>query len=290
MAELVSLWYQKAGTANLHFFPVPCYPFGQSNDDLSDKDPLRKPIFLPINVNVLIEVAKKFYNQSQHENSSLIYENSLLNMTDLLNYLFPDIPHSERLTCIRFFQDSILRRFGFINDSCVKDRLDYELHGRLAFGSSCFSQKQWIYVHCSGGIFTMIPSYESGEVQGEDTTRNFSVITESSGSRKSEESDHNIDHLKDDYKRTINMDTSCISSDCTANCFTIQKSIGYFWTWNHMLPKRWRGHLTGDELFQDGMLADFRIFLNGEDDRLFELFNRFLETLFTSNNNNNQSM
>ncbi|CAH8505024.1 unnamed protein product [Schistosoma turkestanicum] len=98
MAELISLWYQKAGTANLHFFPAPCYPFGQPDDDLSDKDPLRKPIFLPININVLINVAQKFYQQFKNENNNDHTDenqnnvNSCMHMKDLLNYLFPVNP------------------------------------------------------------------------------------------------------------------------------------------------------------------------------------------------------
>ncbi|KAH8876485.1 GATOR complex protein DEPDC5 [Schistosoma japonicum] len=279
MAELVSLWHQKAGTANLHFFPVPCYPFGHLNADLSDKDPLRKPIFLPVNVSVLMETAKTFYyNQSFSVNSSMLDENNM-SITDSLNYLFPDIPRSERLTCLRFFQDCILRRFGFINDTCVKDRLDFELRSRLAF-TSCCSQKQWIYVHCSGGIFTMIPLYKNDDIQNEDSAKTSPMTVDSSGGRKTEESDHNIDLSRDDNKQTINMSTTWTSLDCSENCFLPQSTIGYFWAWNHMLPKRWRGYLTGDELFQDSMLSDFRIFLNGNDDRLSQSFNDFLKTIF----------
>ncbi|KAK4471525.1 hypothetical protein MN116_004945 [Schistosoma mekongi] len=286
MAELVSLWHQKAGTANLHFFPVPCYPFGNLNADLSDKDPLRKPIFLPVNISVLMETAKTFYNnQSFSVNSSMLDENNVnpnMSITDLLNYLFPDIPRSERLTCLRFFQDCILKRFGFINDTCVKDRLNFELHGRLAF-TSCYSQRQWIYVHCSGGIFTMIPLYKNDDIQNEDSAKTCPMSVDASGGQKTEicqESDHNTDLLKDDNKRTINMSTTWTSLDCSANCFLTQSTIGYFWAWNHMLPKRWRGYLTGDELFQDGMLSDFRIFLNGKDGRLSQSFNDFLKTIF----------
>lgn len=47
-----------------------------------------------------------------------------------------------------------------------------------------------------------------------------------------------------------------------------------------MLPKRWRGHLMGDEAFQDQMLADFRKFLNAEDNRLGDTYFRFLDTIY----------
>ncbi|VDM01188.1 unnamed protein product [Schistocephalus solidus] len=61
------------------------------------------------------------------------------------------------------------------------------------------------------------------------------------------------------------------SLDPRTHCFEAQSEVGFFWTWNHMLPKKWRGQLTGDEAFQDGMLEDFRRFCSGADDRLASL-------------------
>ncbi|CAH8559573.1 unnamed protein product [Heterobilharzia americana] len=281
MAELVSLWHQKACTANLHFFPVPCYPFNQSKDDLSDKDPLRKPIFVPVNISVLIDTARIFYEQSSaNYNISLKSENDInphMNVLELVNYLFPGLSHAERLTCIRCFQDSILRRFGFISDSCDKDRLNYELHGQFAFNSCC-SPKQWIYVHCSGGIFALIPLYETTEPEVNDKTKVSYDTSEPLEVHNTEGLDNSNDYLQGD-KKVINMNMAEKQLDYSVNCYLLQKAIGYFWAWNHMLPRRWRGHLTGDESFQDGMLADFRAFLNGEDARLSQYFVQFLKSL-----------
>jgi hypothetical protein len=46
--------------------------------------------------------------------------------------------------------------------------------------------------------------------------------------------------------------------------------VGFLWAWNFMLTKKWRSSNTGDELFQDKMLADFRRFCANEDNRLKE--------------------
>lgn len=44
--------------------------------------------------------------------------------------------------------------------------------------------------------------------------------------------------------------------------------IGFYWSWNFMLGKRYRSQYTGDEAFQDKMLADFRHFCSDHDNRL----------------------
>ncbi|OON14342.1 hypothetical protein X801_09862 [Opisthorchis viverrini] len=61
-----------------------------------------------------------------------------------------------------------------------------------------------------------------------------------------------------------------------------QLNVGFFWAWNHMLPRKRRCYLTGDECFQDAMLADFRAFMNAEDDRLVHAFEVFIGNLNSS--------
>ena len=48
--------------------------------------------------------------------------------------------------------------------------------------------------------------------------------------------------------------------------------VGYLWSWNFMLGKRWRSQFTGDEQFQDNMLADFRLFCSNQDGRLEKFY------------------
>jgi hypothetical protein len=42
--------------------------------------------------------------------------------------------------------------------------------------------------------------------------------------------------------------------------------VGFVWSWNFMLLKKWRTSHTGDEAFQDRILADFRAFCSNKDD------------------------
>ncbi len=49
--------------------------------------------------------------------------------------------------------------------------------------------------------------------------------------------------------------------------------VGFLWSWNFMLGKRWRSQYTGDEVFQDNALADFRAFCSNKDNRLTCFYN-----------------
>ena len=55
--------------------------------------------------------------------------------------------------------------------------------------------------------------------------------------------------------------------------------IQFSWSWNFMLGKRWRSQYTGDEAFQDNVLADFKIFCSNKDGRLLKFFNEIRDNL-----------
>lgn len=58
-----------------------------------------------------------------------------------------------------------------------------------------------------------------------------------------------------------------------------EQFIGFYWSWNFMLGKRWRSQYTGDEQFQDNMLSDFRLFCTNQDGRLEKFFNESKDLL-----------
>lgn len=81
-----------------------------------------------------------------------------------------------------------------------------------------------------------------------------------------------------------------VAIDPQTSCFEAQTEVGFFWAWNHMLPRKWRGQTTGDEVFLVGMLEDFRAFCSGggskeiNDGRLLDSFYKFKATLGVSGN------
>ncbi|CAF1121552.1 unnamed protein product [Didymodactylos carnosus] len=48
----------------------------------------------------------------------------------------------------------------------------------------------------------------------------------------------------------------------------VKMDIGFCWCWNFCLGRRWRTINTGDERYQDKMLADFRSFCRNDDNRM----------------------
>lgn len=69
--------------------------------------------------------------------------------------------------------------------------------------------------------------------------------------------------------------------DSKTSCFEVQTEVGFFWMWNHMLPRRWRGQTTVEEIFDSEMLEDLRSFCSGgahggsEDNRILETLDDF---------------
>lgn len=48
---------------------------------------------------------------------------------------------------------------------------------------------------------------------------------------------------------------------------------GFYWCWNFCLGKKWRSNQTGEEKYQDIMLADFRSFCANDNNRLLNFWN-----------------
>lgn len=58
------------------------------------------------------------------------------------------------------------------------------------------------------------------------------------------------------------------------DCFSLQSSLSYYWSWNHVMHKRW--NYTA---FQDCMLADFKAYMSAEDSRLIQALHQFTADL-----------
>ena len=111
------------------------------------------------------------------------------------------------------------------------------------------------YVHCSGGMFVLIPDNKTTSPRNLDGTHRKPVV----GSYK-----HYIAWQR-------GRSESCIHMKEINDSFSNQDlRTGFLWAWNFMLNKRFRTNHTGDEHFQDKMLADFRAFCSNTDNRLRE--------------------
>ena len=159
------------------------------------------------------------------------------------------------------------------------------------------------YVHCSGGMFTLIPdsqTFGDPSIGSSSASSPEKIIPASKDPKvtwaeKIPGSPGQRSYLKE--SRTLlgrSPDTSSLTSRdfrnrsrapspymlqreyirSRAESFNeehhYQYDIGFLWCWNFMLTKRWRTSNTGDENFQDKMLADFRAFCSNTDNRLLD--------------------
>ncbi|KAF8566550.1 hypothetical protein P879_08903 [Paragonimus westermani] len=315
LSELISNWQCRACKFEFHLFPVPCYPFGHATMR-SDSDPLRAPIFVSVNVRSLLPCVSNMPTTDTGTNRTWTDRGSTSsgvsgvpittqcdsdrNPVDVAARLFPGYTSIQQLHLLRLFQEHLVFRFGFLCDRHDEQRAASTGLSLESILNAPDSPKPWIHVHCSGGMFIMVPVYKNDAVtpilekRSPSSPATLSTALSSSGQT-----------LQDTVSTLLRASQSPLEVDCASDaatphpprytistkemanedseyknsCFANHLDIGYFWSWNHMLPRRWRGYLTGDESFQDAVLADFRAFMSAEDGRLMCAFQTFVHNL-----------
>lgn len=121
---------------------------------------------------------------------------------------------------------------------------------------SSLSQNEEQYVHCSGGMFVLIEDSQTTSPTMKEAPFVYSH-------KKKSASQLRKDYIARQTSRTNQHDDQHLNK------------IGFLWSWNYMLSKKWRTSHTGDEHFQDKMLADFREFCSNKDDRLKEYWHDY---------------
>ena len=71
--------------------------------------------------------------------------------------------------------------------------------------------------------------------------------------------------------------TCVVSSELTDDGRVSSFDCGFYWCWNFCLGKKWRSSQTGEEKYQDIMLADFRAFCSNDKNRLVNFWNEVNE-------------
>ncbi|CAF1097604.1 unnamed protein product [Rotaria sordida] len=80
--------------------------------------------------------------------------------------------------------------------------------------------------------------------------------------------------ISDVYNVHYNRQTTrIISNGITADNQLSPLDCGFYWCWNFCLGKKWRSLQTGEEKYQDIMLADFRAFCDNDNNRLVNFWN-----------------
>ncbi|KAM7537730.1 hypothetical protein Aperf_G00000079104 [Anoplocephala perfoliata] len=342
---LLHFLYYKATSHGFSIVPAPCYPFLYSGTRYS-MNPFRMPIFVPCRI----------YNLVRRRNDIPIEKPNPL-PSEVAAELFPELPESEQMVALFYFQERILSKFGFIplsyspvvqhqmqNRSSATNitEIDDGSETNASHTRRCpqsdddmprgMSYTQRMFVHVSGGMFAMIPTYprcspHAPQQQKIPSTRSVLPpleLTRASSLERGDNEKHRSEQstprrtslsayppstcsyattvfsdnedpgeagIQSDHWDSLNstVTTGTLGDsaarlptlDSKTSCFEVQTEVGFFWMWNHMLPRRWRGQTTVEEVFDSGMLEDLRSFCSGgaydgsEDSRILENLDDF---------------
>ncbi|KAG5666359.1 hypothetical protein PVAND_014392 [Polypedilum vanderplanki] len=254
--DLIYNWSRKATQCSYQLVPIPCDPLAEPFSLFEKSDPLRGPIFVPLNIDCL------------HQNRSSIFED------------FKRDTWGERLL---LFQEEIAKRFGFIPREC-----------ETKTGSNDITP-DWQYIHTSGNMFVVITS-STNKVRNTMRRLGMGNGSHSSptDSLKSQKRLKNYYHVQQQQQQTsvpqkenyINrhvQNNSNGSRDSDEEGFSSMQRkhpIGFLWQWNHMIAnKKWKSlSINGtDEIFQLRMLRDFKNFCSNADGRLMKFWDQAWE-------------
>uniref|UniRef100_A0A182TBI9 DEPDC5 C-terminal domain-containing protein n=1 Tax=Anopheles maculatus TaxID=74869 RepID=A0A182TBI9_9DIPT len=229
--DLIYGWCRKAQPCGFQLVTIPADPLAEPFTEKSD--PLRGPIFIPLDIECL----------KQHR-----------------SFLFQEFPKETWPTRLLLFQEAIVRRFGFVR--CTVE---------TKTGSNQVSL-DYQYVHCSGNMFLLVPNPNMGlrsrqrlASGGSNFKKPIAFINRYSASYESQmvaPSSHEPSYITRHVtgaKGTTKDETELI------------RRTGFLWSWNHMIPnKKWKSLVIAqtDDLFQLKMLRDFKEFCANTDQRL----------------------
>ncbi|KAK9298142.1 hypothetical protein QLX08_008454 [Tetragonisca angustula] len=212
VADLIFVWQRKAQMCGIQMVPIPsdllALPFTLKSD------PLRGPIFIPLNTECLM--ANK-------------------------RHLFEEFREETYVRRLFLFQETIVQRFGFVPCLIESTENDHQ------------------YVHMTGNAFILIPSTTNTRSRPRTATnivrrnigqKGYPIHSDQPSPHEAYITRHVSGKNKDDYNK--------------------DKRIGFLWSWNHMLSRKWKSSstLAGDELFQKKLIQDFRHFCSNGDNRL----------------------
>lgn len=250
--DLIYGWSRKAQQCGYQLMPIPADPLAEPFVEKSD--PLRGPIFVPLNTDCLLQ-------------------NRL--------HLFEDFKKETWSDRMILFQDAIVRRFGFISCSC-----------ETKTGSNAICA-DWNYTHVTGNMFILVPSSSHGvrasmRRLGMANGNAASPLVGSLGTQKRLKNYYHAQQSsapqKENYisRHVQNGSSGSKDGESISNGMNGGNTykLGFLWQWNHMIMnKKWKSLVINgtDEIFQLRMLRDFRDFCSNSDGRLLKFWDEAWE-------------
>ncbi|XP_057663602.1 GATOR complex protein Iml1 isoform X2 [Diorhabda carinulata] len=211
ISELLCGWHRKAQSCGLQMIPIPHDPLALPYSNKSD--PLRGPIFIPLNIRCLEERSYPLFKEFR--------ENS----------------YADRMF---LFQEAIVQRFGFI-------------HCQVEPPDNVNTSREHQYIHATGTIFLLI---------SRPVTKPRSRVNSSTGNMG--KYTVHADVVPSPHEAYITRHVSGKNKDDYDN----SRKMGFLWSWNHMVSKRWRTNQGVDTNCQLKILKDFREFCCNSKNRL----------------------
>ncbi|XP_078053123.1 GATOR complex protein Iml1 isoform X3 [Augochlora pura] len=151
---------------------------------------------------------------------------------------FREETYAQRLF---LFQEAIVQRFGFIPCLIESTENDHQ------------------YVHMTGNAFILIPSTTNTRFRPRASTN---VVRRNKGQKGYP--------VHPDQPSPHEAYITRHVSGKNKNDYSMDRRIGFLWSWNHMVSRKWKSAstLAGDELFQKKLIQDFRHFCSNGDNRL----------------------
>lgn len=245
VADLIMGWSRKAQTCGLQMIPIPAdplaLPFTHKAPFTHKSDPLRGPIFVPL------------------DTECLMGEKS---------YLFEEFPEETWDQRLFLFQEAIIENFGFIR--CIVESSNVSSPTSNSNSSSTLAH-QHQYVHLTGNMFILIPSQPCQRPHHRSNSLShvgrFGFGNRQLGIQSSRRYPVHSDALSSPHEEYITRHVSGKSKDDDG----ADMRVGFLWSWNHMVSRRWKSSstpATGDEVFQTKILRDFREFCANNDNHL----------------------
>ncbi|XP_032791433.2 GATOR complex protein Iml1 [Daphnia magna] len=229
VAELLQNWLRKAQNCGVNLVPIPCDPFALP---MSHKaDPLRAPVFVPLNISALNWEGRTFFEE------------------------YPQDSWPQRLL---LFQESIARHFGFL--PCSPDPASPTASSRANVRPPLPPLQ---FIHTSGTAFVLILSSTSNDKNVVHPSPQRPQRTNSNWLPNS------AVHSPTDPSLTLSYITRHVVGRQKWQQ-NQEVRVGFLWAWNSMLSKRWRNPSgpVCDENTGSKLLSDFRKFCANDEDRL----------------------
>ncbi|XP_071488216.1 GATOR1 complex protein DEPDC5-like [Diadema antillarum] len=265
--DMLQGWSRKANTFGFHLVPAPTDPFHQHPDFAN---PLRCPLFIPLAIQSLTPCHQEGGTKNLQPGDK----------------------------CIDLFQDLILRKHGFI---LVGERRKSSFIGYGFHSGGKYNQAE--YIHKSGVCFVTLlnnaedpalapgtpssatgPSVPCGVVKvprpsaggggmpvmvGRDG--NFDIVDTAADEQGVE--------VREEQRRMRSGSIREVREKNREDGNPTPVSVGFLWSMNHMLTKRWRCSACGDEKFYDSLMRDLIAISCNVDGRLTELWQQHKDSL-----------